>query len=262
MRGLDGGFVEATSQLAINAIYPSAGSASLQVKLLVSPVADVTDATLIVKQGSKVLHEFHYVDFAPMQTATYTIPVQNVEEAKKNLDVKFQSAQGKTLLSWSAAAPIDGNPNFVPMAGKLLATPIPINAHTPIKQLYLQGVFLQKTGKMVEALKFFDRVLAQDSSYVPALLKEAWYYYCTADFKKADSLIELATRRDTENSYIAYTAGVIDRAEGKFSLANDALWNSIHYGAAIAPGPTLAASYVELGGLQFVREKPRRQSIC
>jgi tetratricopeptide (TPR) repeat protein len=260
VRGLDGGFVEATSQLAINAVYPSGDSASPQVKLLVSPVADVTDATFIVKQGPKLLLEFHHVHFAPMRPATYTIPVQNVEEAKKSLDVEIQSAQGKTLLSWSAAAPIDGNPNFIPMAGKPLATPIPINAHTPIEQLYLQGVFLQKTGKKVEALKFFDRVLDQDPGYLPALVKEAWYYYGTTDFKKADSLIEFATRRDTENSYVAYTAGVIDRAEGKFSLANNAFWNSIHYGAAIAPGPSLAASYVELGEIA-IRQGRAAQAI-
>jgi tetratricopeptide (TPR) repeat protein len=247
IHGLDGGFVEATSQLAINVVYSSAGSTGARAKLLVSPVADVADATVIVKQGSNVLRMFHHVDFTPMQTATYTVPVQNVEDAKKNLDVEIQSAQGKTLLSWSAAAPIDGNPNFVPMAGKPLATPIPINVHTPLEQLYLQGVFLQKTEKPFEAIKFFDRVLAQDPGYVPALLKEAWYYYGTADFKKADSLIKLATRREKDNPYVTYTASVIDRAEGKFLLANDALWNSVHYGAAMAPGPTLAASYVELG---------------
>jgi tetratricopeptide (TPR) repeat protein len=260
VRGLDGGFVKATSQLAINAVYPGANSASPQVKLLVSPVADAEDATIIVKQGPKLLREFHHVDFAPMQTATYTIPVQSVEEAKKNLDVEIQSAQGKTLLSWSAAAPIDGNPNFVPMAGKPLATPIPINAHTPIEQLYLQGVFLQKTLKPLQARKCFDRVLAQDPGYVPALLKEAWYYYGTANFKEADSLIRLASRRETDEPSLEYTAGVIDRAEGKFWLANDALWNSVHYGAAIAPGPTLAASYVELGEIA-IRQGKAAQAI-
>lgn len=260
VRGLDGGFVEATSQLAINATYTSGDSASPQVKLLVSPVANITDATMSVKLGLKLLREFHHVDFWPMQTATYTIPIENVEEAKKSLDVRIQSAQGKTLLSWSAAAPIDGNNSFVPMAGKPLASPIPINARTPIEQLYFQGVFLQKTGKMVEALTFFDRVLAQDPSYIPALLKEAWYYYGTANFRKADSLIEVATRRGPENPYVAYTAGVIDRAEGNFSLANDALWNSIHYGAAMAQGPSLAASYVELGEIA-IRQGKTAQAI-
>lgn len=255
VRGLDGGFVEATSQLAINVTYPSADSASPKLRLLISPVVDIADATVNVKQGPKILREFHHVDFAPMQNVTYAIPVQDVGQTKKSLDVVIQSAKGDTLLSWSAAEPIDGNPNFVPMAGKPLAQPIPINAHTPIEQLYLQGVFLQKTGKMVEALKCFDRVLAQDPGYVPALLKEAWYYYGAANFKKARSLIELATARDTENPFVAYTAGVIDRADGNFSLANDALWNSIHYGAAIAPGPALAASYVELGEIAIRRRK-------
>ena len=105
VRGLDGGFVEATSQLAINAVYPSDNASQGQVKLLVSPVADVSDASILVKQGSNVLREFHHVNFTPLQTATYTIPVQNVDDAKKNLNVEIVSSQGKQLLQWSAAGP-------------------------------------------------------------------------------------------------------------------------------------------------------------
>ncbi|MHB1838896.1 MAG: DUF5107 domain-containing protein [Acidobacteriaceae bacterium] len=256
VHGLDGGFVEATSQFAINAVYPAGDAAKPQVNLLVSPVAEVADATVIVKQGSNPLREFHHVHFTPLQTATFTIPVLNVEDAKNNLDVEIRSAPGKTLLRWSATATIDGNPNFVPQAGKPLAEPIPINAHTPIEQLYLQGVFLEKTGDQFGSLKFFGRALAQDSGYVPALLKEAWYSYSAADFKKAESLMARATERNTEDPDIAYTSGIIDRADGRLSLANDALWDAIHYGAAIAPGPTLAASYVELGEIALRQGKP------
>jgi len=256
VRGLDGGFVEATSQFAINAVYPSNDASPSQVKLLVSPVADVADASIVVKQSSSVLKQFHHVSFTPLQTATFAIPVQNVDDAKKDLSVEILSSQGKQLLRWSAAEPIDGNPNFIPKAGKPIAEPIPINAHTPIEQLYLQGVFLEKTGNQLGALKFFDRVLAQDSGYVPALLKEAWYSYSAANFTKAESLITRAANRDTEDPYIAYTQGVIDRGNGRLSLANDALWNAIHYGASIAPGPTLAASYVELGEIALRQGQP------
>jgi len=256
VRGLDGGFVEATSQLAINAVYPSDSSSQSQIKLLVSPVADVADATIVVKQGSNVLRQFHHVNFTPLQTATYTIPIENMADAKKNLNVEILSSQGKKLLQWSAAEPIDGNPNFIPKAGKPIAQPIPINAQTPIEQLYLQGVFLEKTENHLGALKLFDQVLAQDSGYVPALMKEAWYSYSAADFNKAKSMIARAADRDTEDPYIAYTQGVIDRADGRYSLANDALWNAIHYGAATAPGPTLAASYVELGEIALRQGKP------
>jgi tetratricopeptide (TPR) repeat protein len=256
VRGLDGGFVEATNQFAINAVYPETNSSQAQVKLLVSPVAEVADATVVVKQGSSVLREFHHLHFAPLHTETYAIPVQSVEDAKKNLDVEILSSQGKVLLQWSAAGLIDGNPNLIPLAGKPIAQPIPINAQTPIEQLYLQGVFLEKSENQREALKFFDRALAQDSGYVPALLKEAWYSYSAADFAKAETLIARAADRDTEDPYIAYTQGVIDRADGRLSLANDALWNAIHYGAATAPGPTLAASYVELGEIALRQGKP------
>ena len=120
---LDGGFVEATSQLAINAVYPDGDAAKPQVKLLISPVAVIADATIIVKQRSNVLRAFHHVHFAPLHQANYTIPVQDVEDAKKNLNVEIQSAQGKVLLQWSAAGLIDGNPNLVPLPASLLQSP-------------------------------------------------------------------------------------------------------------------------------------------
>jgi tetratricopeptide (TPR) repeat protein len=258
VHGLDGGFVEATNRFAINAIYPADNSSQSQVKLLVSPVADVADATVVVKQGSNVLRQFHRVHFAPLQTESYAIPVRNVDDAKKSLNVEILSSHGKTLLQWSAAGPIDGNPNLIPLAGKPIAQPIPINAHTPIEQLYLQGVFLEKTGDELGALKFFDRVLAQDSGYVPALLKKAWYSYSAANFQRAESLIARAAERDTEDPHIAYTLGIVDRADGRLSLANDALWNAIHYGAAVAPGPALASSYVELGEISLRQGKPEQ----
>ena len=197
-----------------------------------------------------------------MQTATYTIPVQNVEEAKKNLDVQIQSAQGKVLLQWSAVGPVDGNPNLIPFAGKPIAEPIPINAHTPIEQLYLQGVFLEKTGNQLGALKFFDRVLAQDSGYVPALLKEAWYSYNAADFQEAESLIALAAARDTEDPTIAYTTGVIDRADGRLSLRTMPSGMQFTMVPLLLPGQPWRHHMLNWEKLPSVRATPRKQSIC
>ncbi len=250
VRGLDTGYVEATSQMAINATYSPGAQNQPQVKISVSPVAGVSDATVVVKQGATVLKQFQHVQFTPLQPVDFTVPVEELEQAKKNLEIQILSAQGKVLLQWSASEPIDGNPDLIPSVGKPIKRRIDITSRTPVEELYLHGVFLQKTGNEPGALKIYDQVLQRDAGYVPALLQEAWIHYRAADFAKAESLVARAMERDNDlnqNSTIAYASGVIDRADGHLAQAKDALWNAIHYGSALPPGPSLAASYVELG---------------
>ncbi len=252
VRGLDGGFVEATSQMAINATYTRNGA---EIKLTISPVAEVADATLVVKQGPTLLKQFPHLHLTPLQSASYLVPVQSVEKAKEDLHVEIQSAQGKVLLEWSSAAPLDGNPDFVPSAGRPLDTRLAVTAQTPVERLYLQGIFLQKTGDEPGAMKVFDQVLEDDPGYVPALLKEAWYFYGTTDFQKAESLIARAAVRGKEDPSIAYAAGVVYRADGRMSLAKNSFWTSIHYGSALPAGPVLAPSFLELGEIAIQQEE-------
>ncbi len=254
IRGLDNGFVEATSQMAINTMYLQGNQGEPQVKLTISPVAEVADATVVIKQGSNLLKQFLHINLAPLQPAAYTIPVANLEQAKKDLNVEILSPRGEVLLQWSASEPVDGNPDLVPSVGKSIKERIAVTPHTPVEELYLHGVFLQKTENEQGALKIYDQVLQRDPGYVPALLKEAWYYYRTADFKKAESLIARAIQRDNDvndNSSIAYASGVIYRADGKFSLAKNAFWNSIHYGNSLPAGSSQAAPFVELGEISI-----------
>ena len=46
---------------------------------------------------------------------------------------------------------------------------------------------------------------------------------------------------------VAYAAGLVYRAEGRLSLANDAFWSAIYYGPASAPGLSLSPVYLQLG---------------
>ncbi|MGH9453621.1 MAG: tetratricopeptide repeat protein, partial [Terriglobia bacterium] len=240
VRGLDGGFVEATKQMAINAKFRNGDHDQPQVELIASPVVGLEDAALVVKLGSKLLREFHHINFEPLKPASFTVPVPSLGEARKELNIQIQSAQGQVLLRWSAAEPIDGNPDFVPAAGTHLNR-TSYTAQTPVQELYLHGLFLQKRGNLQEALKVYDQALDRDPGYIPALLEEAWYHYSAADFEKAQSLIARALERDGENPSVKYAEGVIDRAAGRFTLAQNAFWACIHYGGPPAP------AFVELG---------------
>ncbi len=172
--GLDGGFVEATSQMALNVNFAATGSgtsgssaSSGDVKLLLSPVANIRSATVTVSLGTSPLRTMRNLQLSPQHPAVYTIPVPDLDRARKELRVKVHSAQGNVLLDWSAAAPVDGNPDLVPSVGKPLQTPIAVTTETPIEQLYLQGVFLQKTGDTEGARKIYQQVLQRDPGYVP-----------------------------------------------------------------------------------------------
>lgn len=248
VRDLDGGYVEATPQMAINVVYPQ-GNAS-EVKLAISPVAEVRSATVIVKDGSTLLKKIADVHLVPLESTAYTIPVSDVASAKKNLQVDVEDDAGKTILHWSAAEPVDGNPELVPAVGKPIKKRIKVTSDTPVQQLYLHGVFLQKTGDWRGSTKTYEEVLQRDPGYVPALLKEAWRNYHAADFSKAQSLLERAVERDNDvnsDPSVPYLLGLVDRAAGKLPSAKDAFWNAIHYGASLPPGPTLAPPFVELG---------------
>ncbi|MGH9469176.1 MAG: DUF5107 domain-containing protein, partial [Terriglobia bacterium] len=239
VRGLDGGFVEATSQMAINALYQN-GARDPEVKVTVSAVADLPDATVVLKLGSKALRETQHVHLTPLSPVDFTAPVENLDEARKELGVEIRSSQGRVLLHWSAAEPVNGNPDFVPEGGTHLQKLI-YNSQTPVQERYLHGLFLQKTGKLEAALKVYDQVLQRDPNYIPALLAEAWNAYDGADFQTAESLVARALKRADENATANYAAGVIDRAAGKLTLAQNAFWNSIRYGGSLEP------AFVELG---------------
>ena len=245
---LDGGFVEATPQLAFNATFlQTPSSPSGEVKLLFSPVSDLRNATVTVSLGSTLLRTIRDVQLHPLHSAAYTIPVPDLDRARKELSVKVQSEHAESLLAWSAATPVDGNPDLIASVGKPLETPISITPETPLEELYLQGVFLQKRGDTDAARKIYRQVLQRDPGYIPALLEEATYAYRAADFAQAEHLVRLAQQRENENPMVAYLAGLIYRAQGRFSLANDAFWSVIHYGPRSAPGLSLSSAYLELG---------------
>jgi tetratricopeptide (TPR) repeat protein len=253
VRGLDGGFVEATSDMAVNVSYPKDHEANPEIRLELSTVANVTDATIQLKRGTHLLQEFRHINLLPLQTVSYIVTVRQLADAQKNLNIEVLSSQGKTLLKWSAAEPIDGNPNLVPSAGAPLKEPFSITPQTSIEELYLQGVFLQKREDLEGALRIYDDVLKRDPGYVPALIQEALYHYQSADFKQAVHLIAFALQRNDEDPAVEYAAGVIYRADEQLSLAEDAFWKSIRYGDSLVPGSSKSATYVELGEIAMLQ---------
>jgi tetratricopeptide (TPR) repeat protein len=251
VRGLKDGFVEATSSMAVNVVYRDNASSAGKALVEVSPVEDIPDASVVVRDGEQVVGKWQGVHLVPLQATAWPFTVASVEEAKRNLQVEIRSASGGMLLHWSAADPVDGTKDFTPRAGTRLATEIPDTPQTSTQALFLRGEFLQKRGDLTEAIKTYDEVLKRDPSYIPALLKEAWYRYDAADFEQAEHLIERALMRDEDEPSVEYADGVIERAQQHLGRAKDAFWTSIHYGGVPAP------SFVELGEIAIQQSNYR-----
>jgi tetratricopeptide (TPR) repeat protein len=252
--GLKDGYVDATSQMAINVSYSAENDPNSNVTVQISPAAEVIGATLLISQGNKVLEAVRAVHLLPLHSEAYTVPVQDVGAAKRNLEVEITSPTGQPMLHWFASEPPDGNPDFVPHAGTRMQSEIPDSTQTPTQALYLRGVFLQKVGNIQGALKVYEEVLQRDPEYIPALLREAWYHYQAGDLVQAEHLIARATNRDETNSEAQYVLGVVYRAEGRLNLAEDGFWTSIHYGGSISP------ALVELGESE-IRQKNYPQAV-
>ena len=235
VEGLGGGFVEGTPQMALNVIYPSANaSGGSTVDLAVDPVVALHGAKVVVKLGPEVLKEFAPVSFEPLATRKFTIPVQDVVAARKQLDVTVRDAAGKALLHWFAGAPVDGNPDpsVEPGVQKINQKP---DDELPVEALFLRGVNDEKEGRPLQAGRIYKEVLKRDSGYVPALMKLAIQEYRAADFASAEGWIVRARARDAKAPQVNYLAGVIYQGAGKTGLARDAFWSALRFGGAEAP---------------------------
>jgi tetratricopeptide (TPR) repeat protein len=230
VRGLGGGFVEATKELALN-VMPVAASGNIEIAVL--PTVDVADARIVVKAGSRVLRKFDHVEFRATSPQRFAVPAGSLATLKAILAVQIEDATGRTLLDWSAAQPADGNPDFVPAAGVRANEQKPTGKMS-VEELFMRGVQEEKRGRGEAADRIYRQVLDHDPGEVRALLKLAWRSYRASDLPAAQDFIARALARDGTNPQLHYAAGVIDLATGRWTLAQDAFWNSIHFGGSRA----------------------------
>ena len=144
------------------------------------------------------------------------------------------------LLHWSAADPIDGNPDFVPAAGVRTAPHKPAEAMS-VEELFLSGVEAEKDGSEQTAEATYLAVLKRDPGYIPALVKMAWHELRAGNFRSAEGFLAPALARDDRNPETLYAAGVVYRAEHRWSKAQDMFWADIRFGGDPAP------AYAQLG---------------
>lgn len=238
VRGLGAGFVEATSQMALNVrLIPESGMSKQRADVLLAPRVEIQGAKVRVKSGTRILKEFGPVSLKPLEVSRFSLALENQESARAPLTVEVESAEGFELLHWSGADPVDGNADFVPAAGVSAPQHKPLEKMT-VEELFLSGVEREKDGSQEAAQQTYQQALQRDPGYIPALLKEAWWNYRAANFVAAESFVARAMARDAFDPAVHYAAGVIYRTAGRWTLAADAFWAAVHYGGS--PAPALA----------------------
>jgi tetratricopeptide (TPR) repeat protein len=238
VRELEDGFVEASNLGALNVRWrPSEGENKPRVEVLVSPVVEMGAARVRLKLAGKVLRSFRAVAFKPLVTSRFLAPVEDLDEARNKLEIEIKDRQGKTVLEWDSSEPVDGNRNLVSSAGDH-SSPQIADEQLTVEQLFLKAQTDEKEGRRGEAASRYTEVLKRDPGYIPALLEVALERYRAADFASAYAAATLALARDPTNGQAAYLAGVILRCQGKLELAQDLLWQSIHFGGNAVPALT------------------------
>jgi tetratricopeptide (TPR) repeat protein len=228
---LGGGFVEATPELALNVNFVDGKSS--RVEVLLAPVVRISGVRLRVRLGAKLLRAFAIPELQVGRTEKFSVPVEQLEAARKQLAVEVTSSRGDTLLRWSAAEPVDGNTNFISTAG--VRAEKSLDANAPAGELFQAGVREEQEDRPQRAERFYEHALAKDPGYVPALLKLAERDYRAADFAAAEKRIAQARERDSTDPRTNYLAGIVYRAAGQTGRAQDAFWSAIHFGGARAP---------------------------
>ncbi|PYV12502.1 MAG: hypothetical protein DMG23_00900 [Acidobacteria bacterium] len=250
VRGLGGGFVEATRDLALNARFlPPAGGASPSFEIALSSAVGLESVKVRLESGSRTVREFGPVSLQPLVPAIFRVQAEDTQGVllDSNVVVEILSAGGQTLARWSQMEPVDGNPDFVPAAGAPEPQPKNLEKMT-VEEHFLSGEEQEKDGRALAARETIGRVLERDPGFIPALLKEAWWRYRSADFAGAEDLVGRALARDSSDPRAQYAAGVIYRASNRLTRAASAFWEAIHYG-----GPQ-AAAFAELGEIA-IRQK-------
>lgn len=235
VRGLEGGFVQATRQLTLNVRFvPGSGAEPPRAIALIQALEPIQNARVLIKLGAQLQREFGPLTLEPLEPRQFAVPLENLEPAKQALEVSIQAAHGGSLLRWSVADPIDGNPEFVPTADATEPSPKPLREMT-VEELFLHGVELERARDEQTALRVYEQALQRDAAYVPALLKLAWRSYRAADFVAAQNLVARALARSDSDPAVHFAAGVIYRAAKRPVLAEDAFWAAILYGGSSAP---------------------------
>jgi tetratricopeptide (TPR) repeat protein len=234
VKQLDGGFVEATRQFAMNVNFVLGAGVEGDIKVAVNPTEHMSHASLEIGVNGKIERSFSDLTFDPAASRTFVAPYGDIETARHKAFVEIRDTSGKVVLHWNAADPVDGNPDASSNTGTELLQ-MNRNKDMSVAEEYLNGVLEDKRGNHAAAANLLQEVLKRDPNYIPALRRLAAQDYLAGDFNAASKEIEKAILQDSSDAETEYEAGTIWRETGDTARARNALWSSVRRDASPAP---------------------------
>jgi tetratricopeptide (TPR) repeat protein len=245
VKHLDGAFVEATKQIAINVRFLATTKPKGNIQISISSTETINNATVALSIDGGRTKTFR-LSFDPQNARAILIPVDDIATAESSAAVDIVGEAGRTLLHWRASDPIDGNSELA-IPANVSPTHDSAAHDRGAEELFLQSALDERQGNRARAQQTLNELLKRDPNNIPVLLKLAIQHDRDGDFRTAEGYIDRAIRLDDSDPVLQYAAGVIYRGAGRMDSAQDAFWASIRLGG---PSPQ---SFLQLGEIALSR---------
>ena len=239
VHGLGDGFEFATKDVAVQTARKGD---RLELRLLAT--AKFPGATCSLARGGKELLR-KPLDLGPEAPQVVTL----AEAGTSPVDVMVKSNEGIELARFTTPLPIPKvNP---PDPAKFVEKP---DAECTVEELYLKGDKHDRSTSRLTAREYFEKALAKDPSFVPALRRLAVLDFEAALYEKAIARLEKALDRDPDDGLSWYYLGVSRLRLNQLKEALDC-----GYRAARCSG-TVSLGY-DLAGRAAMRLKDSSQAV-
>jgi len=233
VHGLGDGFEYATKDIAIQTIHKEN-----QLQLQILATADFPSATCTLSQGDKTLLK-RTIDLTPQNPRTLTL----FSVPQSPVDVTIKTRKGQLLASFATPLPI---PRISPPEpSKLMTKP---DEQLTLEEKYLRGRKHDLATNRKKAREYYEKALAEDAQYSPALRALAVLDIEAGLYKKAIQRLKTALSRDGTDGLSWFFSGLSHLRLGNKNEAIECAYKAVRCLGTASLGHDLAGrAYMQLG---------------
>ncbi|MCH8120913.1 MAG: DUF5107 domain-containing protein [Planctomycetes bacterium] len=240
VHGLGDGFEYATKDIAIQTIHKEN-----QLQLRILATANFPSATCTLSQGDKTLLK-RTIDLTPKNPRTLTL----FSAPQSPVDVTIKTKKGQVLASFATPLPI---PKVSPPEpSKLMTKP---DERLTLEEKYLRGRKHDLATNRKKAREYYEKALAEDAQYSPALRALAVLDIEAGLYEKAIQRLKTALSRDGTDGLSWFFSGLSHLRLGNRNEAIECAYKAVRCLGTASLGHDLAGrAYMQLGDyLQAVK---------
>ena len=233
VHGLGDGFEYATKDIAIQTIHKEN-----QLQLQILATANFPSATCTLSQGDKTLLK-RTIDLTPKNPRTLTL----FSAPQSPVDVTIKTKKGQLLASFATPLPI---PRISPPEpSKLMTKP---DEQLTLEEKYLRGRKHDLATNRKKAREYYEKALAEDAQYSPALRALAVLDIEAGLYEKAIQRLKTALSRNDTDGLSWFFSGLSHLRLGNKNEAIECAYKAIRCMGTASLGHDLAGrAYMQLG---------------